>query len=593
MYNAQTASEEFLQTMFITIEVSPGTSIDKDLTEASFNSAAFPNYNFNFSLSANGRELQFWVDNGLAPEIPVDDLSPMTQVFTVYWNGPASSPPCSEYIQFSTTLNADNFILTKNSMFCNPGGLNNINNVCFDAAQISLSGQIHQKHNLLSVLGLYNMCSVNNGARNVEVNYYDDTGTPLCSDVTGNDGIHSCDNLKPCTITVKPEKEDHDDCGLSYEDINRIRDHYLGINPFAQKWQYFAADVNRDRFIDVVDLLSILNVINHWGRPFNFDPWIFVYEDLYKNFIPSFANFLPNNSESYTNPFTASKNDIDFYMIKGGDVVLENLAEPSAPPLDIPSCDLCVATSIVRFGAVKEPEPDVDVSKIKYTAPKLDEGFHPIGFRVESHDKDRVTYTLHNDNAAFGGSMALYIDPEQWEFVQDIPVHPTDRMPDWHGVFDPVTGIWKYTWITGIQEGYRGDLIRLVLRKRHANTGDFEGMHLSPTAPFNYVYTGDKLLALVLNKEQMEASTQAPRFIASPNPFRDKLNLICLQQLDLTPCEIAVFTLSGSQVATQTFVPEKGTSYIPLDLNGIQQRGVLLVRISQGSNIQYLKLLRN
>ncbi len=275
MYDAQTLTEEFVDIILIHLKVSPGTKIDEDLTKASMNSSAFPDYKYNFNFNSDHDELQVYIypENNASP-IPVDALSPKTRLFTVYWNGPASSPPCIENINFIGPT-FDNSFYTTSGNWCFPQALVGIDEVCFDAGQITVGGRIHQDHNLFSNLGLYNACSVNHGARNVTVRYFDETGQALCSDITENDGLYSCNKLKPCRIKVEPYKEDHIDCGLTFEDVERITQHYITQNPFQQKWQYFAADVNGDHFIDVRDNVHIVKVILNQPLP-GFNPWMFV-----------------------------------------------------------------------------------------------------------------------------------------------------------------------------------------------------------------------------------------------------------------------------------------------------------------------------
>ncbi len=276
-------------------------------------------------------------------------------------------------------------------------------------------------------------------------------------------------------------------------------------------------------------------------------------------------------------------------MIKGGDVVV---VDPMNNAIhDIPSCDLCVATSIALF-AMPDPEPDPSVAGIKYRKPDMEEGVFNIDLQYSERSDNEISVLLSATRKLDGGALALKIDPDKWEFVRDIPVNISDKLPVNHGYFDLNMHVWKYSWVSCINGGYKGPIARVILRKRKSEVGAFEGIHLVDEAPFNYAVVEDKLYPLIMSDLNKVNNHSGMRLIATPNPFNDIVHLAWLDEVDDQPYHIEVFTVSGQKLFEKDYRLNPMNPFVSIDLSPVNAEGMLIARVTHGEELDVLKLLK-
>jgi len=139
----------------------------------------------------------------------------------------------------------------------------------------------------------------------------DSTGVFLVSVLDGEDDQ---------SVTIRPTKMDTSAEGLTTLDLLAVAQHILGRKPLTTPYQLLAADVNRDGYITVTDLLAIYNwILGNPPEDAQIRSWRFVVAD------HSFDN--PHNplQETYPNqlvvPLAEVKSGLRFMAIKPGDVV--------------------------------------------------------------------------------------------------------------------------------------------------------------------------------------------------------------------------------------------------------------------------------
>lgn len=151
---------------------------------------------------------------------------------------------------------------------------------------------------------------------NVDVELSDATEQLVATTVA--DGSFILNEVATCKeITVKLDKKDKIDNGITTLDMVLILKHILNAQPFDSPYQFIAADVNKSNTISASDLVAIRKVILGTETSFpNNSSWRFVDADY---------NFLDDNplDEDFPETLTinlAKDTDFNFVGVKVGDV---------------------------------------------------------------------------------------------------------------------------------------------------------------------------------------------------------------------------------------------------------------------------------
>ncbi len=148
--------------------------------------------------------------------------------------------------------------------------------------------------------------------QNVKVWINSDTAT------TDANGVFSFKSVPLATdVSVRFDKTDVADNGVDAADLLLLRRHIIGIAPFTDPVQLFAADVDNSLDADAADLLLMRRLIIGISSDFPIAPWRFIPVSFKTN------SAFPANltvPSIYSFNFTGSTTAFDFIGVKTGDV---------------------------------------------------------------------------------------------------------------------------------------------------------------------------------------------------------------------------------------------------------------------------------
>ena len=124
--------------------------------------------------------------------------------------------------------------------------------------------------------------------------------------------------------TVRPQKNDDVNNGITTADIVLIQKHILGIQKFSSAYQYIAADVNGSQNVTAADISEIRKLILGITDKFKegVPSWSFIAKNtVFDNFENPWLN-APWQSEYSFNTLIGENKGADFMAIKSGDVNL-------------------------------------------------------------------------------------------------------------------------------------------------------------------------------------------------------------------------------------------------------------------------------
>ncbi len=168
-----------------------------------------------------------------------------------------------------------------------------------------------------------------NGITVEHVNVIAESNEAFASLSSGEDGSYNITATMGSIVTLTPEKDIFPMNGVSTQDIVKLLKHIGGSELLPTKYRYLAADVNRDGFINVLDVNDIRNLIlGNTDRFPRSQSWRFLLSDY---------EFQTDNPAGETIPMRLTLNvdetnmRRDFIGVKMGDVTMDNDPAQRAP----------------------------------------------------------------------------------------------------------------------------------------------------------------------------------------------------------------------------------------------------------------------
>ena len=168
-----------------------------------------------------------------------------------------------------------------------------------------------------------------NGITVEHVNVITESNEAFASLSSGEDGTYNITATMGSIVTLTPEKDIFPMNGVSTQDIVKLLRHIGGSELLPTKYRYLAADVNRDGFINVLDVNDIRNLIlGNTDRFPRTQSWRFLLSDY---------EFQTDNPAGETIPMRLTLNvdesnmRRDFIGVKMGDVTMDNDPAQRAP----------------------------------------------------------------------------------------------------------------------------------------------------------------------------------------------------------------------------------------------------------------------
>jgi hypothetical protein len=156
------------------------------------------------------------------------------------------------------------------------------------------------------------------------------TGNAIAASLsTGIDGNYNFDVPMGSLIKIEPTKDINDVNGVSTIDLIILQKHITGMEVLSSPYRMIAADVNRDGFINALDLLEMRQlIIGNIDKFGNNTSWRFVLKDF------QFSTNAPQ-SEDFPERFTISMDQPlmtqDFVGMKIGDLDLDGDVKQQTP----------------------------------------------------------------------------------------------------------------------------------------------------------------------------------------------------------------------------------------------------------------------
>ena len=395
-----------------------------------------------------------------------------------------------------------------------------------------------------------------NGVTVEHVNVITESNEAFASLSSGEDGTYNITATMGSIVTLTPEKDIFPMNGVSTQDIVKLLRHIGGSELLPTKYRYLAADVNRDRFINVLDVNDIRNLIlGNTDRFPRSQSWRFLLSDY---------EFQTDNPAGETIPMRLTLNvdesnmRRDFIGVKMGDVTMDN--DP----------------------AQRAPRSGNEVVLI------LDDAHLQAGESME------VSVHLRDDKALSGMQFTL-----EWldEMIEITPIIRDGELvrEDHLGTKALEQGYLLTSWtsVDGMDQHLAKDVKMMsftVKAKTAVRLSDV--MTLNHTMLSPEAYSGIEMHPVSL---QFEGEVDQPDFEFKleqnyPNPFRESTAIrYWLPTSDNV--RIVVQDVSGKSVFVQQRPSDAGWNEWTLDRSGIEAPGIYMYRLESSGGTATRKML--
>gem|GEM_PF-4160307 len=409
--------------------------------------------------------------------------------------------------------------------------------------------------------------TVNKGLDNAIVRVFKiDSGIEISSDLTDNYGLYTINNIPPTNdplYELSAIKEDNPGCGVNSFDLSQLNGHILSTASLSNYGQLFAADMNRDDLISVLDVIYMRRLMQGEFPGEFFSSWRFKTEVDFSNYVnqtpPPFLNLLPFVEEAYSlASFTSNLQNMGFIGIKSGDIDR--------------TCTDCSGN--------QRPGSEEGSGAYTDTAPVLMR--IPTGTGLKAGDRFRIPLFIDEDLNLSALLLSLAYDPAVLDNITlaSGQIMSIDEQPPHIS-----NGAIRWAWAPSHQAYvYNSSSAPLVYIEGQAKRD-------VPAGKVLFSSLGSELVVENLQLRPCTLIGGAIAVQATPNPFRDEVQL----SLDLgvsTPLTITWYNSNGQLIDQYRLQAEAGPLTWVWPQAHLAPSGVIFYRVDSSEGSLYGKLVK-
>ncbi len=384
----------------------------------------------------------------------------------------------------------------------------------------------------------------------VEVEVVVESRNVQASMLTGSDGTYNFDVPMGEIIHVTPSKDIAPNNGVSTMDLILLQKHIIGMEPLGSPYRMIAADVNRDGFVNALDLLEVRQMVLREIDAFaNSESWRFVLAN------HQFASDQPqaeNFPERLVTNMNQQEMQSDFIGIKIADLDLNGDPKLRGRSAD----DLQIVVS------------DVDLA---------------VGEVVE------VPFTISEAKQVIGYQFTIQVDPEVLEMISVTPV-AFDMSAANFGIQRTRDGLISTSWNGNAATDIKDELLFSV-KVRAKNQVKLSnaltiGDRLTPAA--SYSSQGTRSVGLNFQSEDVVRYFYLGQ--NEPNPVTDE-TIIRFALPSAGSANLNFYDVTGKLIKQITGNYSKGLNKVNISAKTLGLQGMIYYELEMGDQRQSRKMI--